>query len=182
MAHEELDTAIAALGLTYTAHFVQQSQSRNATDIRRYSDLSLNWKIRISKNRQVIETDYMQGIAHVPGYNEYGRDTVPKFDALKFAAETGKAVPPSRIHTYWGHSAGKPIPAPLLRDVLHSLVLDAGAIDYACFEDWASEYGYETDSIKALRMYETCRDIGLKLRTMLGSAGIAALQTAFQDY
>ncbi len=43
-------------------------------------------------------------------------------------------------------------------DVLDSLRMDAMGADQP-FEDWAGDYGHDTDSRKALAMYEQCRDI-----------------------
>ncbi len=53
-------------------------------------------------------------------------------------------------------------PIPLV-DVLDSLRMDAMGADQS-FEDWAGEYGMETDSRKALAMYEQCRDVLNSLR------------------
>lgn len=67
-------------------------------------------------------------------------------------------------------------------DVLYSLVMDSSVLDYAGFEDWASEYGYDTDSRQAESTYRACLDIALKLRAAIGEAGLETLATAFQDY
>lgn len=56
---------------------------------------------------------------------------------------------------------------PSLDDVLLSLALDSRALDL-CFEDWADDYGYDTDSREAERIYRLCVEQGLKLRAMLG--------------
>jgi hypothetical protein len=49
---------------------------------------------------------------------------------------------------------------PEISDVLYCLASDANvfcAPDPISFLDWASDYGYSTDSIKALRTYEACK-------------------------
>lgn len=169
-------TAIEALGLTVSAVFVPQSQSRNAKEVKTPSDLSLNWRVTVNRNgRPVIETDYMQGIGHVPAYNrrDLGHaNSLLRFEALKKEAETGR------------HSQGlaRPLPAPTAADVLYSLCSDAGALDYASFEDWAADFGFDTDSREAERIYRACLDIGLKLRAAIGDAGLEQLREAFQDY
>lgn len=71
-------------------------------------------------------------------------------------------------------------PKPL--DVIHSLVMDSSVLDYARFEDWASEYGYETDSRKAESTYRACLEIALQLRAAIGESGLSELRDAFQDY
>ena len=58
---------------------------------------------------------------------------------------------------------------PDAEDVLESLLSDASGIENArSFEDWADEYGYDTDSRKALATYELTRDQTAKLRRFLG--------------
>lgn len=67
---------------------------------------------------------------------------------------------------------------PKVTSVLDSLASDAQGIDNArSFEEWASEYGYDTDSRKAETTYNACRDIAKRLRKFLG----ADLYTALLD-
>lgn len=40
--------------------------------------------------------------------------------------------------------------------------------DYLCFEDWADDLGYNTDSRKAEAIFRACVDSTMTLRTMLG--------------
>jgi len=77
---------------------------------------------------------------------------------------------------------GTAIPPPELIDVLYCLVLDASVLDFACFEDWADEYGYDTDSRKAERIYKDCLETGLKLRQILGPGGLSELQHEYEGY
>jgi hypothetical protein len=56
-------------------------------------------------------------------------------------------------------------------------VLDSGS-----FEEWAADYGFDTDSRKAETTYRACLDIALKLRNGIGEDGLRKLQEAFQDY
>jgi len=47
---------------------------------------------------------------------------------------------------------------PTAADVLECLASDAAGIENAqSFEDWAAEYGYDTDSHTAYRTYQTCQ-------------------------
>lgn len=64
-------------------------------------------------------------------------------------------------------------------DLLYSLVSDASACDES-FDDWCSNYGYDTDSRKALDTYLKCQENALKLRKM--GFNLSDLQTLFQDY
>jgi hypothetical protein len=54
-------------------------------------------------------------------------------------------------------------------EVLDCLASDASSIENARnFEDWAAEYGYDTDSRKAERTFKTCEAQAAKLRAFLG--------------
>ena len=75
-----------------------------------------------------------------------------------------------------------PAIAPDPVDVLYSLTLDSGVLDYGTFEDWAAEFGYDTDSRSAEAAYRACLEIALKLRAAIGDAGLETLKTAFEDY
>lgn len=51
--------------------------------------------------------------------------------------------------------AGLPI-EPEPADVVHSLLLDASAVDAGSFEAWADDFGYDPDSRSAERLYREC--------------------------
>lgn len=54
-------------------------------------------------------------------------------------------------------------------DVLYCLVSDASSLHNARdFEDWASEFGYDTDSRKAEKLYKTIKLQAKKLNKFLG--------------
>jgi len=75
------------------------------------------------------------------------------------------------------------VPPPTLRDVLYSLVRDSQSVlDAPCFEEWASELGYDTDSREAERTHQACARISMDLMRLIGRTGIARLSTLFQDY
>jgi hypothetical protein len=69
--------------------------------------------------------------------------------------------------------------APKIDDVLSALVIDGGAMSEA-FSDWCDNYGYDTDSRKALATYEACQENGIKLRRI--GVNIDDAMEAFQDY
>ena len=52
---------------------------------------------------------------------------------------------------------------PTLDDVLHSLVNDAEAENMS-FQDWCDNFGYDTDSRKALDLYLLCQENAQRLR------------------
>jgi len=76
---------------------------------------------------------------------------------------------------------GRPIePNPV--DVLYSLVMGSDVLDYGGFEDWAANFGYDTDSRAAESIHKACIELALKMHAAFGSDGMESLATAFQDY
>lgn len=178
---EKAQKFVDSLDLEYSAAFIPQSQSRNAGE----KDPTLNWRVVIAKGSAQIATDYMQGVGHLPNYSHQFARLAVYDDAVRDACETGVSPLIPHKNGYDACQAGltfprrTPVPPPALVDVLYCLVADAGALDYATFEDWASEYGYDTDSRKAEAAYRACLDIALQLRHILD---LDAAREAFEDY
>lgn len=178
---ENIERTAAELGLTMETVFVPFSQSRNKSD----KHPSLNWKVTILRNgREVLTTDYMAGSGNCPGYpNRYlGKMTVAEKAVVDAECETG-------MPCYFSNERQEAIPSyratpilPEFADVLYSLASEASAIDYATFEEWASDYGYDTDSRSAEKTYRACLEIALKLRSAIGDDGLAKLRESCQDY
>lgn len=57
---------------------------------------------------------------------------------------------------------------PTAADVLYCLASDARGVEHATFEDFCSEYGYDTDSRKAERLYEACKRTSKQMRDLFG--------------
>lgn len=73
---------------------------------------------------------------------------------------------PLTVYFSQGSAHKKP---PTLADVLDCLASDASGVDNAqSFEEWASEYGYDTDSRKAEKTYNICRQQAQELKALLG--------------
>lgn len=59
---------------------------------------------------------------------------------------------------------------PDLPTILNCLASDASGIENAkSFEDWAAEYGYDTDSRKAEKTYQLCQKQAEELKDLLGT-------------
>lgn len=170
------DAAVTGIApdLQYRAEFVPQSKSRNAEN----KDPSLNWRVTFSRGGRELTTDYMQGIGHLPGYQQRGFNakSIAGDANVRKACEEGRSLGADP----WG-PLGKKLDAPGVADVLHCLLMDAEVIDAGSFEEWASNYGYDTDSRKAESIYRACLDTALKLRAMLGDDLIGQLREALQD-
>lgn len=170
-----IDATAQELGLTMTTQFVPWSQSRNKSE----KQPSLNWIVTLHKDappRAFLTTNYGAGMGHCPSYKAIGlgaANSVDRHNAVKHECETGYGASL--------YSGRKPI-VPQMRDVLYSLAMDASVLDSSCFEDWANELGYESDSRKAESIYHSCMEIALKLRNALGEAGLEKLRNVCQDY
>jgi hypothetical protein len=80
----------------------------------------------------------------------------------------GQRAPMQFTKTLWFEENTEPEP-PTLGEVLDCLASDAASVDNArSFEDWASDFGYDTDSRKAKRTYKTCEKQAAKLKALLG--------------
>lgn len=170
----ELNALLARHNITVESVFVPYSRSRNFVQGAPASKQSLNWRVTLKRDgREILTTDYSAGIAHCPSYKQGARWTLDYNAAIASECETGRKA--RRF------SRGDAInPKPL--DVIYSLVMDSDALDYATFEDWASEYGYDADSRSAEKTYRACLEIALKLRAGLGDSLLSELREAFQDY
>lgn len=171
------------LGLTMDAVFVPFSQSRNAHE----KQSSLNWRVTLKVGRQSFTTDYMQGVGHLPNYSHQHSRLVAYDDAVRKACETGKSSLIKHKSAYDAAQAGRahvstPLTPPTREAVMYSLIMDASAIDYPIYEDWAAGMGYESDSRKGEAIYRQCLEIGLQLRAMLGDNNMEKLREAYQDY
>lgn len=75
---------------------------------------------------------------------------------------------PKRMLVYWSAGSGVPEP-PKVDEILDNIAADAASFENArSFEDWAGEYGYDTDSRKAEKIYRTVGDQAKKLKQLLG--------------
>lgn len=93
----------------------------------------------------------------------------------------------TRFYTGTGHRkqtkhSREPRPvAPTAARVLYSLMQDASA-DGESFNDWCDNYGYNTDSRKALAMYLECQETAAKLARLFNREQRAELHTMLEDY
>lgn len=169
IARKALEALMERAGLIVTSSFIPLSKSRNAKpgpDGKIWQ--SLNWKVKLERaGRVIVETDYSAGSGHCPASKKEWKDKYVKRNAIAHEVETGRIAKPN-----WSGSIfpGPAIPGPDPVDVFSSLCLDSSVLDYATFEDWASDYGYEADSRRAEKVYKDCLSVALKIRAGLGEA------------
>jgi hypothetical protein len=169
IAREELTALMRQEGITVGSVFVPFSRSRN--NDQRITHASLNWQVTIRKGDLPIlsKIDYSAGLAHCPAYTaRYTPGTLrwtTDFEkAIRHEVETGYRYRGSLAVT--GNARESITPDPV--DVFSSCLNDADAINCATFEEWAGDYGYDTDSRQAEATYRACLAIGLALRAGLG--------------
>jgi hypothetical protein len=72
---------------------------------------------------------------------------------------------------------------PKLDDVLYSLLSDGSAyFDAQTFEDWCSDYGYDTDSRKAETIWKACDEIGRNLARAFTAQELEELREAASNH
>ena len=184
----KIDEGLAAAGLSMAAVFVPQSHSRYAISADKRSggyggkgEPCINWRCTVLLDgRELWTGDYSQGIGHVSKQaaawirKEYGRDT-----CIGCHAAYAELCEKQKIERF-GFPA-KAITAPLLRDVFYSILQDGEAYAMS-FEEWAAEYGFDTDSRKAEATYRECAAIGRALNAGLSAEALDRLRELFQDY
>ena len=139
-------------------------------------------------DKQVDETLARWGVAFAACYcgerKQWENQTVDAFRVTFKPA--GKPEYGTDFYQGLGHRKAAPsrikpkIIAPTAAGVLYCLLSDEDAIDQS-FTDWASGLGYDTDSRKALAIYEACCDTGHEMRRLFTHAQRAELRELLQD-
>lgn len=192
--------ALKKMGFTVAAEFIPFTKSRNAQEGKTFpvaalygdrvkpsnfykpGDLSINWRVTVTHKRGTYSTDYQEGIGHLPEHlqSKSGGYTTDAWDALCFAVEQGKA--PRVRPSSWNIGAGAvPLTPPTPGAVFYSISMDSDAA-LMSFEEWASNFGMDTDSREAEQTYKACQEQGYYLLKCIGPEGLEKLQTLFQDY
>ncbi len=171
-AKEIRDSLISAKGVEYKARFIPKEQPEE-----KYP--RLHWEVTLSRGNWRLTTPYTEGCGHAVVEEEKRPPTRSDRErAVRAACETGK-IPRMCWSGYV--LTKKPQPTPKLDDVLYCLVMDSDALD-STFSQWADEYGYSSDSIKAKEIYDSCIQTGIKLRQLFTCEEFAQLRETFQDY
>lgn len=131
------------------------------------------WRVVLKKGNFSFTTSYRTGLGHrklAAGVSlkngEWGNRYQGKYTkSIEKAARDGLIVPST----------------PKLADVIYSLVCDAGVGDMS-FSDWCSDFGYNTDSIKAREMYLACGETRANLLKLVGREIFEALQEMSGEY
>lgn len=181
IAARDFAELVEKLELTADCAFVPFSHSRNAGE----SMPSLNWRCTIKRAGRPItgleSVDYMQGSGHCPAYKAGAKRFPVKGDlrrAIALECESGKRAKPDFGGNPYATGAITP---PTAADIIESLARDSDVLEYARFEDWAADLGFDPDSRKGETIYRTCLAQALALRAAVGNGELEALRGLAQE-
>lgn len=167
---ERFEALMLTHAITVEAVFVPWSRSRSATKDQRFSDYNLNWSVTIKKNgREIIASDYSAGMAYCPSYKASAYKSIDHVDAIVYECEHGR-----RWRGMFARHTEAITPDPI--QVFAAFCRDADAIDYARYEDWAADLGYDPDSRKGELVYRQCLSAALSLRAALGDTVLTEMR------
>lgn len=81
----------------------------------------------------------------------------------------------AKLTTYFSKGTGHLEEPPTAAEVLDALIMDSDAAE-TNFEDWADSIGFDPDSRKAEKIYETCRKQAKELMNFLGMQAFLELK------
>lgn len=154
---------------------------------------TFNWNITFKKNDKVFEVKFHTGVGCInkekPKYlnMKSSMQTIKvdvKRDGLRASEITvsNLAGLNSKNRGKWNYLLYKP-QEPTKNGVLQVLALEASyMIDMPTFEDWCSDFGYNSDSIKDKKMFDAMYEQTSKLKSFLGNEDFQIiLKTDFDD-
>lgn len=162
------------------------------TDKSDFDDNMVHWSIKLNDQKPF---EYSEGIGHFIkqswGKKEYIPNNLERMLTNKdlqqhalvdVSVNDAKKYLTDRVKFTKGYNARNAtieVSPPKLEDVLYSLTMDSGAVTMT-FEDWCDNSGYDTDSKKAEKIFNACRDSFVLLHRL--GLNLAELQEYFQDY
>lgn len=136
------------------------------------------WRVSFSKGKTSMTTEYYTGTGHRILNPQYKNDKFAKEDLRKARNYLKKGETPHNEKIFLGLS--KTV-APEVASVLHSLTLDAQALDQS-FTDWCAYLGYDDDSLSDFDAYRACCESGKKLQEIFSRDTLNKIQELLQDY
>jgi hypothetical protein len=195
MAHQEILDFMETNKIKIAAKFVPWSQSRSKGDVfendyivksKRRPRYSLNWQVSLlvgADERHALTTDYTAGGGHCPANKSKPKSVEPSslsfVEAIKHECETGRAVQWRSDCTFYASSTA--IECDLV-SVFASMIMDTDVLEAGSFEEWAADFGYDTDSRKAETTYNDCLKSALKIRAALGADKLRAAREVCADF
>lgn len=148
-----------------------------------------SWKVKISMRKtdqagnSYAEFDYYTGIGHrieaPANSNKLSASQITS--AKELQALLGKDRLDQTVIKIGGDWSKTYAVCPTQASVLYSLLLDAQCADQN-FDDFCSDLGYNPDSRKDFKVYESCCEILQKMRKIFTNTERAELSEILQDY
>jgi hypothetical protein len=129
------------------------------------------WMLQLHKNNNTQMFEYYTGIGH---------REVSKVDAQWITREFNSGKFPRGNFKHKMEQYTKPV-APEVCGIIHTLNLDSQALDES-FPSWCDNFGYDSDSLKALNVYNQCCDTAKKYYSIVDRATREALEVILSDY
>jgi hypothetical protein len=114
-----------------------------------------------------LTTDYYTGVGH-------------RESRVRMPADIARLRPNILMRVQWEKANLKAV-APTAASVLYSLLLDSSGAEQN-FLDWCGDYGYDSDSMKAHKIYTDCCEQLQKVRVFFTNEERQAMQELLQDY
>ena len=141
------------------------------------------YDVTIKRNGKLVWSGpYKLGVGHVKGF-PHGRLSMYDWQRLDPAYEAGMKYDETAGARIAENLAKKQEVTPQLDDVLSSLLMDGVAyFDAQAFEDWCSDYGYDTDSRRAESTWKACDEIGRNLARAFTAQELEELREAASNH
>jgi len=128
---------------------------------------NLNFEIQLIRNPISKKSENWQDMTYqwqAKFKTEGGFFTVDYFTGQGLVEKRGERIIPKK---------------PTVKDVIYALYGDSRACNQS-FNDWCSDFGYDSDSLKALNTYQACCESGVRLRKL--GLSVDYLEKEFSDY
>jgi hypothetical protein len=135
------------------------------------------WTVKLTYDGREMNTPYSMGFGHCSRKKTSKSSNIQ--ERVGGSAKLARAIKPFGRLAVDDTTGSVWLDAPQLRDVLHSLQSDASAP--LLFEDFCSEFGYDTDSRKAESTHRACLRIRGELERMLGADYEEFMKTNWED-
>jgi len=181
---EKLENFIKDLDIKIDYVFIPFKLSKSKND----KTPNLNWKVILLNKNGELTTDYTKGIGHLEFENFLNIQNVATKNIVN---EEVKNAVNHGWHFTLKINDGKVrktimksnnFPNPTIKEVLYSLTLDSNALDYQTYEEWASDLGYEQDSRKGEKIFNTIKENSVNLLKILnGRDNLQKLKDIFEE-
>lgn len=166
-AEEKVDQILATAGVIFCARYFRET-------IREHDWKCDQWSIVFTDGARLLgEFDFYTGI----GQRKPDDSPMAKLSAHSLAKVSKRTL---AWEQHFKNYPDRPV-APHPAAVIHSILSESSAAEET-FASWCDNFGYDTDSRKALATYETCQNNWDKFRKVFTPSQIQELREALENY